>query len=87
MFSAILVILVLPFTDRSKLKGLQFKSLSKYTFWIFLMNFIVLMVLGAKHVENPFIEYGQISTSIYFGFFFLYYFITKGENFLFTIKK
>lgn len=29
------------------------------------------MVLGAKHVESPFIEIGQIATLVYFGFFFI----------------
>jgi quinol-cytochrome oxidoreductase complex cytochrome b subunit len=27
------------------------------------------MQLGAKHVETPFIELGQISTALYFGYF------------------
>jgi len=27
------------------------------------------MQLGAKHVESPFIEFGQISTIIYFSYF------------------
>jgi quinol-cytochrome oxidoreductase complex cytochrome b subunit len=27
------------------------------------------MQLGAKHVESPFIEFGQISTIIYFAYF------------------
>ena len=27
------------------------------------------MQLGAKHVESPFIEFGQISTAIYFAYF------------------
>ena len=29
------------------------------------------MVLGAKHVESPFIELGQISTVIYFAHFLI----------------
>ena len=29
------------------------------------------MQLGAKHVESPFIELGQISTALYFGYFVL----------------
>jgi ubiquinol-cytochrome c reductase cytochrome b subunit len=33
---------------------------------MFVANFLVLMVLGAKHVEAPFIELGQISTMFYF---------------------
>jgi len=27
------------------------------------------MQLGAKHVESPFIEFGQISTLLYFAYF------------------
>ena len=30
------------------------------------------MILGAKHVESPFIEFGQISTVIIFCTFFNY---------------
>ena len=29
------------------------------------------MVLGAKHVESPFIEFGQISTVLYFAHFLI----------------
>ena len=29
------------------------------------------MVLGAKHVESPFIEFGQISTVIYFAHYLI----------------
>ena len=29
------------------------------------------MQLGAKHVETPFIEFGQISTVLYFAHFFV----------------
>jgi ubiquinol-cytochrome c reductase cytochrome b subunit len=29
------------------------------------------MVLGAKHVESPFIEFGQISTVVYFAHFLI----------------
>jgi ubiquinol-cytochrome c reductase cytochrome b subunit len=34
-------------------------------------NFLILMVLGAKHVESPFIELGQISTVIYFAHYLI----------------
>jgi ubiquinol-cytochrome c reductase cytochrome b subunit len=27
------------------------------------------MILGAKHVESPFIELGQLSTAFYFSYF------------------
>jgi len=69
MFSAILIILTMPFTDIGRSRGLQFRPLSKIFFYIFVANFLILMQLGAKHVESPFIEFGQISTVLYFAHF------------------
>ena len=71
MFSAILILLVMPFTDLSRSRGIQFRPLSKTAFFIFVGNFLILMLLGAKHVESPFIEFGQISTVIYFAYFLI----------------
>jgi ubiquinol-cytochrome c reductase cytochrome b subunit len=81
MFSAILALLTMPYTDLSKLRGIQFRPLSKIAFYIFVANFLILMQLGAKHVESPFIEFGQISTVLYFSHFILIVpFITLLEN-------
>jgi ubiquinol-cytochrome c reductase cytochrome b subunit len=71
MFSAILALLTMPFTDLSRSRGIQFRPLSKIAFYIFVANFLILMVLGAKHVESPFIEFGQISTAIYFAHYLI----------------
>jgi ubiquinol-cytochrome c reductase cytochrome b subunit len=69
MFSAILAIMLLPVTDLGRSKGLQFRPLSKFAFWVFVVNLLILMKLGACHVETPFIELGQLSTVVYFGYF------------------
>jgi len=69
MFSAILAIMLLPVTDLKRSKGLQFRLLNKIAFYLFVANFLVLMQLGAKHVESPFIEFGQLSTGLYFAYF------------------
>lgn len=71
MFAAILILLVMPFTDLGRSRGIQFKPLNKIVFFAFVANFLVLMQLGAKHVESPFIEFGQISTAIYFSYFLI----------------
>ena len=71
MFSSILALIAMPITDISKLRGIQFRPLSKVVFYIFVANFLVLMQIGAKHVETPFIELGQISTILYFSHFFI----------------
>jgi ubiquinol-cytochrome c reductase cytochrome b subunit len=81
MFSAILILLLMPFTDLSKFRGIQFRPLSKIAFFTFIGNFFILMQLGAKHVESPFIEFGQISTIIYFSYFLIVVpFISLLEN-------
>jgi hypothetical protein len=81
MFSAILILLLLPITDVSRSRGMQFRPLSKIAFYIFIANFLILMQLGAKHVESPFIEFGQISTVLYFLYFsVVMYSITLIEN-------
>jgi ubiquinol-cytochrome c reductase cytochrome b subunit len=81
MFAAILALLVMPFSDLSKLRGIQFRPLSKIAFFIFLANFLILMQLGAKHVETPYLELGQISTVLYFSHFVIIVpFVTLLEN-------
>ena len=71
MFAALVAIMLLPITDLGRSKGLQFRPLSKIAFYIFVANFLILLQLGAKHVESPFIEFGQISTVLYFSYFLL----------------
>jgi len=71
MLSAILILLIVPFSDLARSRGIQFRPLSKLAFYVFVENFLLLMILGAKHVESPFIEFGQISTVIYFSYFLI----------------
>ena len=71
MLSAILALLAMPFTDLSRSRGLQLRPLSKIAFYVFIANFLILMQLGAKHVESPYIEFGQVSTVLYFAHFFI----------------
>ena len=71
MFSAILILLTMPFVDLSRLRGVQFRPFSKAAYFIFITNFWILMLLGAKHVESPYIEFGQISTVLYFAHFLI----------------
>jgi ubiquinol-cytochrome c reductase cytochrome b subunit len=81
MLSAILILLVMPFVDLSRSRGIQFRPLSKIVYYVFIANFLILMQLGAKHVESPFIEFGQISTALYFAHFLIITpFVTLLEN-------
>ena len=87
MFAAILALLLLPVMDVSRSRGMQFRPLSKIAFYVFVANFLVLMQIGAKHVESPFIEFGQISTVLYFAFFILIVpFVSLIENTLIDLS-
>lgn len=86
MFGAILVLLVLPLTDKSVIRGNTFKIISKLFFFLFVFNFILLGVLGSCHVEVPFVQMGQIATFLYFAYFLIFIpIISYIENILFYI--
>jgi len=72
MFSAIFIILSMIFLDLNKFRGFQYRPLSKIAFYCFGSIFIGLMILGAKHVESPYIELGQTCTLLYFLYFLLF---------------
>lgn len=88
MFSALLALLILPYSDLSRTRGIQFKPFSKINFFIFIANFIFLMVLGAKHVESPYIELGMLCTALYFLFYLVFTpVISIIENTLFNLSS
>lgn len=57
--------------DLAKFRGIQYRPINKIIFFTFVGNLLLLLVLGAKHVESPFIEFGQIATLAYFAYFLL----------------
>ena len=45
------------------------------------------MILGAKHVESPYIELGQISTLLFFGYFLVLVPVVTGiENLISNVS-
>jgi ubiquinol-cytochrome c reductase cytochrome b subunit len=81
MAAAILVLLVIPFIHTSKLRGLIFRPLGKLFYWLFMANFLLLVWIGSKPVEEPFIFIGQLSSIFYFAYFLVIIpFIGELEN-------
>nr|FAA04173.1 TPA: cytochrome b [Bdellodrilus illuminatus] len=70
-FSAMLIMLTLPFTMIMNLKSVSFYPLMKIMYWTFISTFIILSWIGAQPVEDPYILTGQIFTCLYFMFFIL----------------
>src|SRR3981189_389136 len=59
MIGAILILLAMPVLDTSRIRGSAFRPLMKIAYWLFVVNFIILMWCGGQHVEEPFITLGQ----------------------------
>jgi ubiquinol-cytochrome c reductase cytochrome b subunit len=72
MFSAIFVLLALPILDTSRIRSSAFRPFFKLFFWLFFVNFLLLLWVGGQHVEEPFISIGQLCTALYFAFFFIF---------------
>ena len=58
----------------------------KFNFWLFVVDFFILMWIGSQHPESPYIEIGQIATIFYFAWFLILVpFIGLVENTLFDL--
>ena len=71
MFGSLLILLILPITDLSVIRGSQFRPLMKLAHWFFIVNFFILMWIGACHPETPYLEIGQFATAFYFAWFII----------------
>ena len=69
MFASLLILLIMPIADTSRIRGNQFRPLMKFFFWVFVANFFILMWIGSQHPEYPYTVVGQFSTALYFLFF------------------
>jgi ubiquinol-cytochrome c reductase cytochrome b subunit len=69
MFGSLFILLVLPLTDLSRIRGSSFRPAMRLAFWFFVVDFIILGWIGAKHPETPYLEIGQIATAFYFFYF------------------
>jgi ubiquinol-cytochrome c reductase cytochrome b subunit len=71
MFGSLLILLVLPLADFSRIRGNQFRPAMKLAFWFFVVDFIILMWIGSQHPTTPYVEIGQVATAFYFAWFLI----------------
>jgi len=71
MFASILVLLFLPWLDRSPVRSGRFRPLYKQFFWIFLADCILLGYIGGKPAEGIYIPIGQAAMTYYFAHFLI----------------
>ncbi len=72
MFSALLILIALPWLDRSKVKSIRYRSWPyKVALGIFAFTFVILGWLGMQAVTPLYSLMAQIFTALYFAFFIL----------------
>jgi len=68
MISAILILLLLPIINTSKVRSSKFRPIFSIAYWFLVSDFLLLGWLGQKPVESPYIEVGMAATAFYFIF-------------------
>jgi ubiquinol-cytochrome c reductase cytochrome b subunit len=74
---SIAILFILPFTNISKFRGIQYYLINQILFWYIVIIVILLTWIGARPVEDPYILTGQILTVLYFSYFIINPLITK----------
>jgi quinol-cytochrome oxidoreductase complex cytochrome b subunit len=69
MVSAILILLLLPIINLSKIRSSKFRPIFSVAYWFLVADFIFLGWIGQKPVESPYVECGMLGTFFYFFFF------------------
>ncbi|NNG04354.1 MAG: cytochrome b, partial [Inquilinus sp.] len=78
MFGSILVLFVLPWLDPSPVRSCRFRPIYRWFLGLFVVNFFVLGVVGAKLPDAPvfggidwfqYVHLGQLTTAYYFAHF------------------
>ena len=68
MVAAILILLLLPIINTSKVRSSKFRPIFSIAYWFLVADFLLLGWLGQKPVESPYIEVGMAATAFYFIF-------------------
>nr|BAJ24515.1 cytochrome b [Phraortes sp. Miyako Island] len=68
LIMSILILLIMPLYN-SNFQGNTFYPMNQMMFWIMVTTMILLTIMGAKPVEDPYIMMSQVLTIIYFTFF------------------
>lgn len=71
MLSSILILFALPWLDKSPVKSLNYRPLSRFFFWIFIADSLLLGYIGGQPAEGSLAMVGTFATFYYFTHFLL----------------
>jgi quinol-cytochrome oxidoreductase complex cytochrome b subunit len=71
MFGSILVLLFLPWLDRSPVRSARFRPIYKWVFWLLVIDCFILGYVGANPPEGWLPVIGLLGTIYYFAHFLI----------------
>ena len=81
MAASLAFFMFLPWLDRSPVKSTRYRRWTwKLALAVFTVSFIALGYLGLKPAEGLYVLLARIFTALYFAFFILMPFYTRGES-------
>ena len=69
MFGSIAILFVLPWLDTSPVRSMRFRPLARPFFAVWCLGFIVLLYVGGKPAEEPYVTIARVATAYYFLYF------------------
>nr|ABB90929.1 cytochrome b [Grylloblatta sculleni] len=71
LITSIAILFIMPFTNKSNFRSMQFYPINQIMFWIMLSTTMLLTWIGARPVEQPYIITGQLLTVMYFMYYMM----------------
>ncbi|MHC5307887.1 cytochrome b [Bartonella sp. LJL80] len=69
--ASVLVLVFVPWLDRSKTRSARYRPLYRWFFWLFIADVVLLGWLGSRQVDDITVLWSQIATAYYFIFFLI----------------
>ncbi len=71
MFGSIVVMALVPWLDTSSVRSGRYRPMFRWWFWLLVIDFLVLMWLGAQPAEEPYATFALIASTYWFLYFLI----------------